>query len=188
MSLIKTSKRNKLLVSLALLSIIAIGYYLSVYNAYSYKSSNDTTGSAIVIIGLMIYPMLWLDMEKTKTQKVLRTVLMVVISITAIVMLMILRGNYESSVINANPVITQAHIVGFETEKSLKGKKTEYAVFSYTLENKEFRQRIYDDNYTKGQTLKIRFSREYPEMYEVIEYPKISLVVIRTLSRVSTRI
>jgi len=169
MSLIKTSPKNKILISIALLPIIAVGYYLSVYQAYIYKSSNGTTGAAMVVISLMIYPMLWLNMEKTRTQKNLLTGIMVLISLTAIIMLMVLRESYEDRIINSNPVISEAHITALETERSWKGRRTDYAIFTYFFKKRKINQRIYDSNYSIGQVLKIRFSSEYPEMVEVLK-------------------
>jgi hypothetical protein len=170
MALITISTNKKIIVSIILVPVIILGYYLAIYQSYRYQSANNTTGSSMVIISLIGYSMLWLNINyKSKKQSVPNIILTVVISIAIIITFMVLKSNYETEQIDKKPEHAIAHVTGFEIEKSLRGRESQYATIEYKYSDKVVVQRIsdYDETYKIGDTLKVKFSGVYPEMFKV---------------------
>ena len=69
MSLIKISKRNKIVVSVIATILIFVGYYLAIYKSFSYQSNNDTIGNVMMIISMGLFPMLWLNIADNSKWK-----------------------------------------------------------------------------------------------------------------------
>ncbi|WP_264565065.1 hypothetical protein [Flavobacterium sp. N3904] len=79
---------------------------------------------------------------------------MVVISIIIIIGISIKRENYLEGELNKNGINRIGKVTGFEIEH-YRRSKTDYAIFKYEFENKQFIQRIenYDNEYKLNQNL-----------------------------------
>lgn len=174
MSLITISKRNKIIVSIVATILIFVGYYLSVYNSFSYQSNNDITGNVMMIISISLFPMLWLNIGKnSKWEKFATIAPMVIISIFLIIVMISKKNEYLEDELNKYGTNTIGKVTGFEIETH-KSSKTDYATFKYEFENKQFIQRIenYDNEYELNQNLNIKISKINPEMFKIIETKK----------------
>ena len=168
--MINISKKYKISIAIILISVIGLGYHLSVYNAYHYQSSNNTLGGLLIIISFIIYPLPWIDINKNKLRKILFSITMTIIALVVIIQLTALRHKYEKTEIASNPAYAEARIVGFESSRlGRRSRKRNYATISYYFNNKEIIQRIeyHKPIYKRGQIIKVRFSSKYPEMFEV---------------------
>lgn len=171
MSLIKTSKKNKIIVSVLALLLIIFGYYLAIYKSFSYQSSNQTIGNVMILSCISLFPMLWLNIsENSRWKKYIYVIPMVIIGSGIAIGIMIKRKNYLKEELNKYGINTAGIVTGFEVEHHRRSK-TDYATFKYEFENRQFIQRIenYDDEYKLNQSLNIRISKRSPEMFEIIE-------------------
>jgi uncharacterized protein YneF (UPF0154 family) len=169
MTLIKIPKKNKIITSIVLLVFIVIGFYLSVYKSYMYESNNDSTGFVLCYVSLLVLPMLWFEYEVIS--KIIK-ILFIAFSLLVAVFLFWLIGStktkYENSELKKNGVFTKAKIFDLIIVKGRRSK-TEYAIFKYTFENKEFLQRVmnFDETYKIDQILNLKISSKNPEMFEI---------------------
>lgn len=171
MSLIKTSKRNKIIVSILALLLIFFGYYLAIYKSFNYQSSNQTIGGVMILTCISLFPMLWLNISKNpRWKKYVYTIPIVIIGSGIVIGIMIKRKNHLKEELNKYGINTVGIVTGYEVEHHRRNK-TDYATFKYEFENKQFIQRIenYDDEYKLNQSLNIRISKRSPEMFEIIE-------------------
>ena len=174
MTLIKISKRNKIIVSVIAIILIFTGYYLAVYNSFKYQSSNQTIGNVIMLISISLFPMLWLNVaENSKWKKYVYVAPMVVLGIIIIVFNMAKKNDYLEKELNQYGIATEGKVIGFEVEYSRRSK-TDYATFKYEFESKKYRQRIenYDNEYKLNQNLQLKISKVNPEMFKIIENEK----------------
>ena len=175
MSLITISKRNKIIVSIIAIFLIFVGYYLSIYKSFSYQSSNDTYGNVMMIISISLFPMLWLNIGKnSKWEKFATIAPMVIISFVLIIGMGIKRDEYLENELNKNGTNSIGVITGFEIETHRRGRQTDYATFKYEFEHKQLIQRIenYDNEYKLNQNLKLKISKNNPEMFKILENEK----------------
>ena len=174
MSLIKISKRNKIVVSVIATILIFVGYYLAIYKSFSYQSNNDTIGNAMMIISIGLFPMLWLNIaENSKWKKYAYVAPMVIISIILIILMMAKKKEYLEEELKKYGINANGKVIGFEVENH-RSSKTDYATFKYEYENKQYTQRIenYDDEYKINQNLNLKISKRNPEMFKIIETEK----------------
>ena len=173
MSLIKISKRNKIVVSVIATILIFVGYYIAIYKSFSYQSSNQTIGNAMMLISISLFPMLWLNVaENSKWKKYVYVAPMVVIGIIIVILTIAKKKEYLEEEINKYGKNTLGKVIGFEVGKGRSN--THYATFKYVFENKQYIQRIenYDDEYTINQNLQLKISKVNPEMFKIIENEK----------------
>lgn len=174
MSLIKISKRNKIIVSVIATILFFVGYYLSVYKSFSYQSSNDSTGNAMMIISIGIFPMLWLNIaENSKWKKYVYVVPMVIISCILVFVMIAKKKEYLEDELNKYGQVAVGKVIGFEVEHTRRSK-FEYATFKYEYENKQFIQKTenFDNEYKIDQILNLKISKRNPEMFKIIETEK----------------
>jgi heme/copper-type cytochrome/quinol oxidase subunit 4 len=174
MSLIKISKRNKIIVSVIATFLIFIGYYLAIYKSFSYQSNNDTIGNVMMIISIGLFPMLWLNIaENSKWKKYAYVAPMVIISIVLIIMMIAKKKEYLEKELKEYGKDVVGRVTGFEVEHHRRSK-TDYATFKYEFENKQYIQRIenYDYEYKINQNLNLKISKRNPEMFKIIETRK----------------
>lgn len=170
MSLIKISKRNKVVVSLIATILIFVGYYLSIYKSFGYQSNNETIGNVMMIISIIVFPMLWLNnTENSKWKKYVYVVPMVIISIVLIILMIGKKKEYLEEELNKYGQDAIGKVIGFEVEHHRRSK-TDYATFKYEFENKQFIQRIQnrDNEYKLNQKLDLKISKRDPEMFKVL--------------------
>jgi branched-subunit amino acid transport protein AzlD len=173
MSLIKISKRNKIVVSVIATILIFVGYYLAIYKSFSYQSNNDTIGNVLMLISIGVFPMLWLNSsENFKWKKYVYVLPMVIVGIIIIIVTITKKKEYLDEEINKYGKNTVGKVIGFEVGKGRS--KTRYATFKYVFKKKQYVQRIenYDDEYKLNQILNVKISERNPEMFKIVKTTK----------------
>ena len=173
MSLIKISKRNKIIVSIIAAVCIFIGYYLSVFKSFNYQSNNDTIGNVLTIISVGLFPMLWLNIaDNSKWKKYAYVAPMVIFGCILVFVTIAKKKEYLENELNKYGKNAVGKVIGFEVGKGRS--KTHYATFKYEFEKKQYIQRIadYDDEYKINQILNLKISQRNPEMFAINETEK----------------
>ncbi|MCL9771046.1 hypothetical protein NAT47_11530 [Flavobacterium sp. HXWNR69] len=174
MSLIKISKRNKIIVSLIATILIFVGYYLAIYKSFSYQSNNDTIGNIMMIISIGLFPMLWLNIsENSKWKKYVYVIPMVIVGIIIVIVTITKKKEYLEKELDKYGQKAVGKIIGFEVEHTRRSK-FEYATFKYKYKNKQFIQKTenFDNEYKIDQILNLKISKRNPEMFKIIETEK----------------
>lgn len=170
MTLITISKRNKIIVSFFAVILVAVGYYLAVYESYGYGSKNDIYGGVMIMISIGIIEMMWLNMDRYANKNTFQVALLTIIGVIVIFGTMMLRNNYVETELNKNGVFTTGTVVGFESEGS--GRTAEnFAQIKYSYNSNQVLQRVqyFDNKYELNQTLKIFVSKRNPDIFRIIE-------------------
>jgi hypothetical protein len=176
MNLNGLSRKTKVIVSALGVIAFVIGFYVSVFNSFGYQSNNEAIGLTCMLLSLLVYPILWPDLLlkiQWKASVLMKTLVItgggMVLVISFVFMIYYLRENYLQSELNKHGIQTTAIVTGFEYESRRSGK-VEYATIQYASGNKTITQRVtnYSGTYHINQKLSIYYSRNNPEMFEVI--------------------
>lgn len=165
MYLIRISKKNKIIFSIVLGILMAVGYYLAVYQSFRYQSENQTIGGVMLLSGICFLTMIWFRWRKFWSMFA-----MIFVSILLIFLILQHKKYYIADELKKNGVQVKAKVIGFEEKKSRRST-TPFATFEYEFQNKKYRQRIenYDDEYKQNQILNLKISSEKPEIFEILE-------------------
>lgn len=172
MSLNALSVKRKTIISLIALVLIPIGYYISVYMSFSYKSQNFVYGGVLLLLSLFTLNMLWSKvLENLNYKRPIYLIPIVMMSVVIIIGLTMIRSSVLNIELNNFGKETTAKVIGFEKDYSLKGRRRDYATIQYQINKKVVTQRTenYSNEYRQNQTLNLLVSNRNPEMFKIIK-------------------
>ncbi len=170
----RLSKNWKIIWLLIQLLVLAVGYYLFVYNSYGYKSWNDLIGGTISVVAIIFILMSFIDSpndHKWYEVKSLKFYIPSLLLALAIVYVLTFKRNefYDQQA----SVSTLAEIIGKEQVQTFSRNKSNrirtYATIRYFDNDQEIIQRISDYHgvYNVGQFVPIKYSENHPELFKI---------------------
>lgn len=169
MYLIDISKKKKQIFSIFSVIFIGVGYYLAVYQSFSYQSFNHNLGGIIILLGIFCLKIFWFRWRKKWSH-----IILTIIAIATIIFIYFQRENFIDQEVNQNGVIVKAQIIGFESNKNnlLSRRYRKYATFRYSFRDKIYIQRVecFDENECQlHQIFNIKISQKNPEIFKKIK-------------------
>lgn len=149
------------------------GFVLYVLYAHKY----DRTGLQVLSwFMVMCFPfalqMNYLEIESGKWYRRILNGLTAVICVAPFMGGMIwAQVKYTRTMLRKYPVEVTAHITALEAKRH-KGAVSHYAIFEYSLDNKQYHQQVSNDDerYVEGDTLSLVVSAKDPEIFAVRKF------------------
>lgn len=165
------SLKSKIKWTISFALLLLSGFYLFAYESYRYNSCNDFFGIILIVIGLIMIQSIWykLPLENHFDRFFYGLIAIALLASLSLVMKN-LREKFIDQQINQFGVLTSGKVIGFESKK-YRGETNHFATISYYCGNTKIIHRT-DNNkniYNIGDTIRVIFSREKPEIFKIIE-------------------
>ncbi len=170
----RLSKKWKTFWVIIQLTIVGVGYYLFVYKSYGYKSYNDLIGGMMVMLGIVLSLMAFIDSPYTskwyEAKSLKFYIPMIVLLLGAIFLLIANRNDFyekEATIPTFAEVIRKQRVNFFSRKRGNRVRK--YAIIRYFDQGQEVIQRISDEDnrFTVGDYIPIKYSMIRPELFRI---------------------
>jgi hypothetical protein len=122
-------------------------------------------------MSIIVCSMLFIDVNNSSNKRrILFISIMSIIAIAVILITYLASKSYLQGELKKNGIVTYGTVIGFEGKEHKTGK-SDYAIFKYEFENKEYIQKVitYDYKHKVNQILRLNISSREPNMFEIIE-------------------